>query len=298
MASKASRPSGTDRLGIAFALTAATGLGLAIAVSRLAYEGGTNGLTVATCRSVVMVAGLSVFCVLSGRRLRLPARDHVHCLGLGVLMAFMFYGNVGSVQFIPVGLAALLFYTYPPVVAVIQILVVRDPVPAPKLALIVLAFAGLAIMLSTSLVDSSPVGVALALGAGVCAAWNSVWVIRKLSHHDALVLTLHMACVAAVILICLSAGSGRLHPPHTSTGWLGLVLVVALQSLSIPLFFLALRRVGALQSAMVSNIQPVVSIAAAFVLYAEVLTPSQFLGGGMVLGAVWFMQRLDPRRRN
>ena len=34
-----------DRGGLLMAMAAASGLGLAVAVSRFAYEGGTNGLT-------------------------------------------------------------------------------------------------------------------------------------------------------------------------------------------------------------------------------------------------------------
>ena len=31
-------------------------------------------------------------------------------------MAVMFYGNIAAVQFIPIGLAALLFFTFPPLI--------------------------------------------------------------------------------------------------------------------------------------------------------------------------------------
>jgi DME family drug/metabolite transporter len=290
-------PDPNDRLGLAAAVAAATGLGLAVAFSRMAYEGGTNGLTVTTARALLMVAGLFALCRLTRRRLRLAPRDHLHLLGLGVLMAMMFYGNVGSVEFIPVGLAALLFYTFPPMVALITIVVVRERVPAARLAAIVTAFAGLAVMLGASLADSDPLGVALALGAAASAAWNSVWVARKLGPHDPLVLTFHMALVAAVLLVAVSVGSGMLQAPLTPSGWLGAALVVGLQASSIPLYFIALPRIGALKSSMVSNVQPVVSIVAAFVLYGELLAPAQFAGGALVLGAVWWMQRADTRMR-
>jgi DME family drug/metabolite transporter len=290
-------PRAGDPAGVAIAVTAASGLGLAIALSRLAYEGGTNGLTVTTTRALLMVLGLLVFCRLTRRRLRLPVREHLHLIGLGVLMAMMFYGNVGSVQFIPVGLAALLFYTFPPMVALITVVVVREPVPAGKLAAIATAFAGLAVMLGASLAHSDPLGVALALAAAASAAWNAVWVARRLVHRDPLVLTFHMAVVAAVLLVSASLVSGRLEAPQTGSGWLGLVLVVALQAASIPLYFVAIPRIGALKSSMVSNVQPVVSIVAAFALYGELLTPMQLLGGILVLGAVWWMQRVDARRQ-
>lgn len=285
-----------DRVGLLIAACAATGLGLAIALSRMAYEGGTNGLTVTTVRAVLMVVGLYTICRLSGRRLRLPGRDHLHLLGLGVLMSVMFYGNVGSVEFISVGLAALLFYTFPPIVALITVVVLREPVPAARLAGIILAFCGLGVMLSASMSRSDPVGVTLALSAAVAAAWNSVWVARKVIQHDPLVLTFHMATVAAVLLVAVTLGGDRLALPHSPQGWLGMVLVVGLQGASIPLYFVAIPRIGALKSSMVSNIQPVVSIVAALLLYGELLTPTQLAGGAMVLGAVWWMQRMDSRR--
>jgi DME family drug/metabolite transporter len=277
-------------------MIAASGLGLAIAVSRLAYEGGTNGLSVTTVRAVIMVAGLFAFCRLSGRRLRLPNRDHLHLLGLGLLMVIMFYGNVGSVEFISVGLAALLFYTFPPMVALITVVVLRERVPAAKLAGISIAFAGLAVMLGASLDNSDPRGVTLALAAAVGVAWSTVWIARRLIHHDPLVLTFHMCTVAAVVLVAITLGTDQLRFPTTSGGWLGATLVVGLQASSIPLYFVAIPRIGALKSSIVSNVQPVVSIVAAFALYGELLSLSQFAGGAMVLGAVWWMQRVDSRR--
>lgn len=286
-----------DGLGLVLAITAASGLGLAVAVSRLAYEGGTNGLTVAMTRGVLLVIGLFCFCRLTGRKLRMPLRDHMHCLGLGVLMALMFYGNVGSVEFISVGLAALLFYTFPPIVAAIQLIIIREPVPLAKIAAIAMAFVGLAIMLGASLSNSNPLGVTLALGAAVAAAWNSVWMMRKLKHRDPLVLTFNMAIIAALLLCLITIGSDQVQAPDRPVGWLGLVLVVVLQASSIPLYFLAIARIGALKSAMVSNVQPVVSIITAYVLYRELLSPPQFVGGAMVLGAVWLMQRIDHKRR-
>ena len=75
------------------------------------------------------------------------------------------------------------------------------------------------------------------------------------------------------------------------------MIVVSLQAASIPLYFAAMRRVGALKSSMVTNVQPVVSIVAAFVLYGELLTPVQLAGGALTLAAVWWTQRLDSRRR-
>ena len=99
-------------------------------------------------------------------------------------MSLMFYGNVGSVEFISVGLAALLFFTFPPIIAVIQAVVLREPPGVAKSVSLVVAFTGLVLMLGVSLRAADPTGIVMALGAGIAAAWNSVWLVRKLAHLD------------------------------------------------------------------------------------------------------------------
>ena len=286
-----------DRGALLIAAAAASGLGLAVAVSRFAYEGGTNGLTIASARSTVAVVVLLLFCYCTGRRLRVTWAEWRNCAGLGVLMSMMYYGNVGSVEYISVGLAALLFYTYPPIVALIYALVLRERIAAPKVFALAIAFAGLARMLGASLGVSDFRGVGLALGASFACAWNAVWLARRVAHLDAVVVTLHMALSAAPILLIITFATGGLDVPDNASGWGGLLGVVALQCTAMPFYFYAIPRIGALRSAMVSNVQPVVSIVAAYLFFAEVITLVQFVGGVMVLAGIALAQWSDGRAR-
>lgn len=288
---------GRQRLGLVLCLFAATGLGLAVAVSRMAYEGGTNGLTVASTRGCLLFLGIAVFCALSRRGYRLPQRDLWNCIGLGLLAAMMFYGNIAAVQYISVGLTALLFFTFPPIIAVLSIIFVRERVSIGRLAAIAIAFAGLALMLGVSADAIDPRGVALALGAALAAAWNSVWLSRRMGHCDIFIVTFHMAWVAAAALVALSLVLGGIHWPELAIGWVGLIGVVVLQATSVPAYFVAIPIVGAVKSGMISNLQPLISILAAYLLYDEVLSAMQWMGGAMVLGGVWMMQMSDRRRR-
>lgn len=83
-------------MGYVYAIVASVGLGSAVALSRAAYDGGTDPLSVSTVRAVfgaMLVWGL---CLLSGRSLRVAPRLWVHLLGLGLLIGYMFYGNIGG----------------------------------------------------------------------------------------------------------------------------------------------------------------------------------------------------------
>ena len=87
--------------------------------------------------------------------------------------------------------------------------------------------------------------------------------------------------------------------PETAIGWAGSLAVVAFQISSIPLYYAAVRLVGAENTSMLNNLQPLTSIFAAWALYAERLGPWQWCGAVMVLGGIVWMQtilRLRTRR--
>ena len=44
------------------------------------------------------------------------------------------------------------------------------------------------------------------------------------------------------------------------------------------------------------NVQPLISIVLAFLLFGELMSVAQFAGGAMVLFGVWLMQQIDTRR--
>ncbi|MEQ9642851.1 MAG: DMT family transporter [Alphaproteobacteria bacterium] len=288
----------SDRhLGIFLALLSATMLGLAVAISRFAYDGGTNGLTVASLRSVVAVGWLFAFCVLTGRSLRPPPGMYPHLFGLGLLMLMMFYGNVGAVEFISIPLAALLFFTFPPVIALINGLVLRFPVGPVRYGAVAVAFVGIALMLGVSFAAAvDPLGVILALSASICTAINGVWMGQKVAGKiDTWVATLHMAAVACAALLLISVPSGALQLPATTGGWAGMFGVAILQASGFPLYYLAIVRIGALNCAMFGNIQPVASIVAGFALFGDLLTGFQFAGGALVLAGIIILQWQDRR---
>lgn len=276
-------------LGMGLAVAAAVGLGMAVAVSRWAYLGGTNGITVAATRGIVALALLLVCCLAMRKRLLLPLPATLHALGLGAVASGSFYGNIASVQYITVGLAALLFFTYPPMIAALSF-ALGERVSALRLTAVTISFVGLALMLGFSLEDVDPRGVGLALMAAAATAINAVWLQRSVADQDAMVVTLWMMAAAATTLLVAALVSGEVRWPTEPTGWWGLAGVVFFQSTCIPLYFLAIPLIGALRSGVVTNVQPVVSIIAAWAMFGEVLTPVQFLGGALVLGGVLLMQ--------
>ena len=279
------------------AAISALGIGLSMTVSRYAYDDGANGLGVSTARAIFFVLGVYVFCRLTRRNTRMQRQDWFHVAGLGLLMGGAYYGHLGAIEFIPVGLAAILFFTFPPIIALIQTVIFGEPPGLLKTVALLVSFCGLALMLGFSLGSANPIGIVMALTAAMCVACNTIWTARRLPHIDGVVVVLHMASVAALALILVSVISGKAVLPASSSGWLGLGGVVVLQTVCLPLYYLALPRIGALKTGMVGNLQPVTSIIGAYVLFTEVLSIAQLIGGALVLGGITLMQRVDNTRR-
>jgi drug/metabolite transporter (DMT)-like permease len=83
--------------------------------------------------------------------------------------------------------------------------------------------------------------------------------------------------------------------PYTSISlkaWLCLLYsgVIAL-SLTLVLWFFSVRKVGNSQTAVYSNLQPILAILFAYFLLGERATPSLLLGGGVVFVGIYFTRR-------
>lgn len=284
-------------VGYLAAIGASLCLGLAIAVVRFAFEGGTNGLTVALLRTVLVAIGAGAFCVLTGRKVSIPWRLWAWSLGLGLLMANMFYANLAAVQFIPIGLAALLFFTYPPMVALGNSAILRRWPSGLILLALLLAFAGLAMMLGTSVAAFDLTGIALSLSAAATCAGNVLGSARLMQRHDRWVIFFHMALVAAATLAAIAVAQGAIRVPTSPAGWAGLIGVAVMQGSGIPLFYVSIGKIGPERSAMINNLQPVISIAAAYLLFAELLTPTQFGGAALVFAGIVLMHYHDWHRK-
>ena len=284
-------------IGYVAAFSCSVGLGLAVAVARFAYEGGTNGVTVAALRASLLVLLTGAYCLATRRNLRLPWRLWFPCFLLGLPMAVMFYGNIAAVQFIPIGLAALLFFTFPPLITLGEACLQRRIPAGLQLLAVLAAFVGLAMMLGVSFETAHPLGIALSLSASIATTVNVIGSARVLPRGDRWVMFWHMALVAALTLIAVAVATDAVILPTEPGGWAGMFGVALLQASSIPLFYVAIHHIGPAKSAVLTNLQPVISIVAAYLLFGEILTPLQSAGAALVLGGIMLMQSSDMPRR-
>ena len=272
-------------------------LGGAAVSSRYAYDGGANGLMVSLLRSLVMVIVLYVGINLAKVELKLPRALWIFVVINGVLMAAMTYGNIGAIEFIPIGVAQLIFFTFPVLIALIVAALGLESVTKAKLSIVFLAFLGLMLMLLNISETLDWRGVTFALTASISTAINAVLVARYFRKINPFVTAFYFSAVALIVLSVIGIFIKEIVLPVTLPGWGGAVGVAVLQTIGTPMYLYAIAQIGALKTGMGANIQPVFAILAAWLLFGEILSFQQSIGGLLVLAAITSLPYLDLKKK-
>jgi drug/metabolite transporter (DMT)-like permease len=275
--------------GLLLALASAALFGALTTLARIAYDGGGNPLTVFFARFWFAAAVMVVFFAVTRRPWHLPPGTRGAVVGVGVAWFCATVGYISSVAFIPVGLAAVLFYTYPLMVAALAGVVDRAWLPVPVWLAFVVAFAGLLLALGPSSASLDWRGVALVLFGAASVACTFVFGARAARGLDAWRVTLYSNLIGALLVsVPVAAGAGLAWPALPS-GQLAIVLATLLFVAAVSAQFLALVRVDAAPASMVFNLEPFVSIALGILLLGERLAAIQIAGAVLVIGSVLYL---------
>ena len=276
--------------GNAVALASAITFATSITLVALIYEDGANVHAVNLSRAVAFSAVVAL--ILAIRRISavLPPRAALRCALVGLLFCGELYGLVASIQYIPVGLAVLIMYTYPLIVAISGWLSGTEPFTVDRLLAVLAAFAGLLLALHAPEERIDWRGVAWA--AFTAASFAAVLILsgRTMRGIDQWIMMLYLTGTTAVVVGLASVTLVDLEWPHSGQGWTALAASTGFYVLATILLFTAVKMIGPLRTAIIDNSAPVWAILLAALLLGERLSPVQLFGGALVIGAVLLVQ--------
>ncbi len=92
--------------------------------------------------------------------------------------------------------------------------------------------------------------------------------------------------IAMIIGGFLGAVPGGMSLPDNSTGWVGLTLLALLYGSGFSILFIFVPRLDMARNAPVMNFEPVASLLIAYLVLGQMLSPSQLVGGAVVVGVI------------
>jgi drug/metabolite transporter (DMT)-like permease len=262
-------------------------------LGRYAYAEGMDALTILALR--FSLSALLLLILLAARRESLPrGRNLLLLVGMGAIgYVGQAYCYLTALKYASPGLVALLLYLYPVFVAILAAIWLHEPVTRRKALTLGMALAGLALTVGPA--GGQWLGALLAIAAAV------IYSVYILAGNRVM---REVSAIQSSVVIFVSAGamSGLLmmangpQLPSTAAGWavIGAIVVVA-TVVPVVAFLAGLARIGPTNAAMISTLEPVVTVALAALLLGETLPPVTLLGGALILAAVLVLTRDELR---
>ncbi|WP_374449472.1 DMT family transporter [Stella sp.] len=284
--------------GILYLLVSCTGFGIAPSLARLAYDAGSEPATAILMRFTVATMVVTLTMRRLGRPLRLAAGDRRQAIGIGLLAALLSWGYLSAVALVPVSVAALVFFSFPGMVAVAAHLAGVERLTRLRSAALAAAFAGIALVVGFELGRTlDPAGLGLAFLAAVACAASILWTSRVLRRAEPLAVNAHAVLTATAASILVVAIGGGPAWPGTVVGWIGLGGASVVYAAGFTSLFFAVRLLGPVRVAALGNVEPVIAVSAAVAILGETVTPLQAAGVLVVLAALAALQwRESPGR--
>lgn len=260
---------------------------------RLAYAAGADAPSLLFLRFTL--AGAVLATVMVVRRQPLPDRK--------VVLALMLLGAVGYVseagayfialQHAPAGLVALLLYSFPALVALLQRVVFGERLGRVKWLAVALALGGTALTADVDQDGAKPLGIMLGLLSACLYAGYVVISARVAGRAGPLASsTVILSSAGATLgLVVLARGPAF---PTTPTGWAAVVALALVSTVAaVLLFFVGMARIGPVNTSLVSTMEPLTAVVMGALFLDERLSARQVLGGLLILTAAVLLARSD-----
>ncbi len=281
-------------IGRAIALAAAIFYGFNTTLSRLAYDTGTTPVSLTFYRFLMSAAVMILLVLILRKSCKLEITPGLFAICVAGMFATAI-GHLGAVKYIPVSLAAIIFYCFPLLVVAYKRLAQREAVRRNELMAFVLAFIGIGIALGPDFHEFNPIGIALALTGAIGATVFILSYERFPPQTDSYVSAMWIMTTSVLFALLLLQLGFDLVPPRESIGWLYLALITVASVTSFVLSLQAISRIGGAIFALLLNFEPVVILLLAWVVIGEELSLARISGMALIVLALFLSHWKLPR---
>jgi len=213
-----------------------------------------------------------------------------------ILGAIGYAGSCGfyfiASKYTGTGLAMVIFFSYPIMVALSSWLIHRQSFNVVTILMLITMTAGLFLLRDSSGNEVNWAGILYGTLAAACYAFYLLGSKRISSiSADSNILTATVCLGCAFIFLVLSVSSHDFMVPHTVKSWLYLVaLGIIATAVPIQLMLEGLKYVSSTRASIISVIEPLVTVLVGVLLLDESVSSLQILGASIILGSALLVQ--------
>jgi len=271
-------------------ITSALSFSAADILGKVVFNDGMDVLSFITTRGVLTVLFFWFWLRHAPPRRRHTRRERIVSIVIGLMFAANVFGLLLAIQLLPLSIAILTYFVYPLLTGLAGAATGIDRVGWRGMLAALVAFIGLAMMLGARLGDVELLGVVSALGAAVIRVVSLLITRASLHGTDSRLNTWYSLVPSAAVFVLASLLTQTWNPPLSALGWGAFAGMSITSTISVLAIFVSITRIGPFRTALIMNLEPLVSTIGSIVLLGEVLTPVQAAGGALMLLALCAFQ--------
>jgi drug/metabolite transporter (DMT)-like permease len=283
--------SNTRYIGLFLALSSAVGFLISNTLAGVAYQGGTNPLTIATTRFILPAIALIVFLRMSGVTLALPKPAGLITLVLGFMTVIYTMALLTAIEILPLAIAILIFYLFPIFTGLMLAMLGWRKLTLTMALSTLIAFVGIGLALGLDFENLDSWGMVYGVISGLGLATVSVVSNRLMVNQDARTATLYICVSTTIMMIIVSIVTGDFTLPKTNNGWISILTSQVFYAYSMIAFYIAISMIGAGDTTFYSNIEPIMAVGTGFLFLGQSLAPLQITGICVVVFALLYAGR-------
>lgn len=275
--------------GILFIILSAISFGIMPILAKLSYRGGANTYTTLFLRFFFAAIMLLYYLKSKGISLKLARKQLFLVIMIGVFgFTFTSTSLFMSYNYISIGTATMIFYTYPAIVTLFSYVFYKEKIYPRKILSLIISTIGIFILIDSRSASFNLIGIIL---AGIAAVLYSLYVLGA-SHKEfrvinSYVLTFYISCASAVMMFMAAITTGNFNM-HISFYALVAILLLALISTAVALmaFLEGVRIIGPSKAAIFSTIEPIVALTLGIIILGEPISVRIIIGSIMIVSSV------------
>lgn len=288
--------------GTFFTLIAAAGFGAVAPVAMILYSYGITPVFMLAARFFLASVFLWGYVFVKRNKIcfRLEKEQLFVMFLLGGLLYFLttlFYFK--AIQYIPVSLHVMIFYTYPFMVNIFAVLFLKEKMSLKQVVALFAAFGGILLILTDLNAGIKMIGVVLSVSAAVC---NSTYVLalglKKIGNVSSLVTSAYTNTFSALTFIVCCFAKDEMNLDINPKAWLGIVFI-ALVSTAVAIIALSagIKMIGAAKASIISTFEPIEGVLLSIIILGEQLFVNQIFGVVLVITAIVAINLTDRKTK-
>lgn len=275
--------------GILYIILSASAFGIMPILAKLSYRGGANTYSTLFLRFFFAAIMLFYYLKTKGISMKLTKKQFILVLIIGVFGFTLTTSSLFmSYNYISIGMASMIFYTYPSIVTILAYVFYKEKIYTRKIISLIISLIGIYILIDSGSVSFNIKGIIL---AGIAAVLYSLYVLgashKEFKNINSYVLTFYISCASATVMFIAAKITSNFNI-HISFYALVAILLIAFISTVVALmaFLEGVRLIGPSKASILSTIEPIVSLILGIIILGETISSRIIIGSIMIVMSV------------